>query len=399
MIQIGKADRLAEHHLITSLMRPFFRKGETASFTLPRALGANSRILCIDTGDLTDFLFHIPLVNAIRRHFPGTRMDFLIPEKHESLVVPSGLTKHFIIYKDAHLNPWRPAFGSLLRQVAAHDYDMAIVMSLGPQPRLELAALASGAPLRLGPSHDKSWPSINFEIRPPRDADLYLGDRMASAAPFLGLLREELSPRWPLPMDRIRQMAQQVHFHKPNPDQMLVGIDPGLGKSGHGISQDNLLFLARNLASRLMCRVVPLGDPAEKERLSQFEVRLSDVPVGLPRESALDMLLLLAQCDLFIAGNTDFFHFAVALGIPAIGLFTESEKACWVPRGRRKVEVLRVKKGGKVEMDTLLELAGKVTEGRTHTATSVMSPERVAAKEASTAGPTPEPPETPADNV
>lgn len=362
-------------------MRPFFRKGQTASFTLPRALSSTSRILCIDTGDLADFLFYLPLVNAIRNQYPKCRLDFLIPEEHEHLVVPSGLAKQCIIYKESQLQPWRPAFASLLKQLGAGKYDMAMVMSQKPQPRLELAALASGAALRLGPSHDKSWPAINFELRPPKDPNQYLGDRLTTAAPFLGLLPEKLNPRWPLPMDRMRHMAQQVHFHKPNADQMLIGMDPGLSKSGNALSLDNLRFLARQLTQQLMCRVLPLGAPAQKDRLHQFEIQLSDVPAGLPRETTMDMVLLLSQCDLFISGNTDFFHFAVAMGIPSVGLFMPSDQACWVPGNRPKVQVITVKKGGKVDIEPLLEAVEKVTEGRTKTTISVMSPEEVEAKE------------------
>lgn len=367
---------MAEHRLITSLMRPFFRKGEAASFTLPRVLANDSRVLCIDTGDLSDFIFHIRLINAMRRRFPGVRLDFLIPAKHESLVVPCGIAKNFIIYKEGQLNPWRPAFGSLLRDLGGEKYDMAMVMAMQPSPRLELAALASGAPLRMGPSHEKSWPGINFEIRPPRDENLYLGDRVAAAAPFLGLDPDEMSPRWPLPMDKLRHMAQQVHFHKPDPDQMLIGIDPGPSKSGHVLAQDNLLYLARQLTSHLMCKVVPLGDFAERDRLDEFAIRLSDVPGGLPRETALDMVLLLAQCDLFLSGNSDFFHFAVSLGIPSIGLFTESEPACWIPSGRPKVRVLPLKKGQKVDVETLLSLVETVTEGRTRSVTTLLPSEQ-----------------------
>lgn len=370
-------------------MRPFFRKSETATFTLPRALSNESRILCLDTGDLSDFLFHMPLINAIRRHFPSCRMDFLIPEKHEKLVVPCKLGKLYIPYKEGQLNPWRPSFGNLLRQLGSTQYDMAMVMGTEPQPRLELAALASGASLRLGPSHKKSWPSINFEIKPPRNPDLYLGDRVVTAAPFLGLLREELSTRWPLPMDKMRQMAQQVHFHKPNPDQMLVGMDPGVGKSGAAVASDNLRMLARELTSQMMCRVLPVGNPDDKARLDEFEMRLSDVPTGLPRDSVLDMILLLAQCDLFIAGNTDFFHFAVALGVPTVGLFSDKDAACWQPKGRPKVHVMQLKKGKKVDVEALLAAVEMVTEGRTRTTTSVMTPEQVAAQESQSKEPNP----------
>ncbi len=357
-------------------MRPLFRKGQDRPFILPRALQESQRLLCIDAGDLSEFLFHMPLVNAIRQQHPGCRIDFLLPEKHEALVVPSGLAKLYRVYREGQVNPWRPAFGNLLRELGSGQYDVAMVMSQEPQARLELAALATGARLRLGPSHEKSWPAINFELRPPRNPDIYLGDRLTAAAPFLGLSPKHLNPRWPLPMDRMRHMAQQVHFHKPNPDQMLVGMDPGLGKSGHAVALENLQYLAGQLSRHLLCRVLPLAQAEDKERRTQFEVRLPDVPAGLPRDNLLDQVLLLAQCDLFVGGNTDFFHFAVALGVPAVGLFTPSDAPCWVPTGRKRAKVLTVKKGQKVEMETLLAAIGEVTEGRARTATTIMAADR-----------------------
>ena len=368
---------MAGNRLITTLMRPFFRKGEDSSFTLPRALDNNSRILCLDTGDLTDFLFTMPLLNGIRRRYPGCRLDFLIPEKHENLVVPCRMGKQYIAYKERQLNPWRPAFGDLLRKVGQVDYDMALLMSLTPQPKLELATLASGAPLRLGPSHKQSWPAVNFELR--GQASGYLGDRLLAAAPFLGLQPEDLNPRWPLPMDRLRQMAQQVHFHKPNPNQMLIGLDPGAARSGHVLAQDNLQYLARQLTGQFMARVVALGHPEDAERRQSFEVRLSEVPTGLPRDNLLDMFLLLGQCDLFVGGNTEFFHLAVANGVPAVGLFSEAEEEHWVPSQRSRVRVLRLKKGQKLEVEQLVSVIEEVTGGRTMSATRVLSPEELAA--------------------
>ncbi len=366
---------MSEHKLISSLMRPFFRKGQQSSFTVPGALREDSRILCIDPGDLSDVLFHVPLLTAIRRRFPGSKMDFLLPEKHAPLIVPSGLARQCIIYKDGQLNPWRPAFSSMLRKLGNGKYDVALVMSYDARPRLELAALASGANLRYGASHADAWPAINFEMRAGDGQNVgYRGDRLRRAAPFLGFAPEEMNTRWPLPMDKVRQMAQQVHFHKPNPDQMLIGVDPGVGKTGHAFALDNLQFLVRQLTSQLVCKVLPLGDPQDAERLQKFETRLSEVPVGLERETLLEMILLLSQCDLYISGNTDFFHFAVALGIPAIGLFGKNDGAQWVPADRPRARVIPVTKGEKVDIETLMEAIEAVTEGRTSTASTVMPP-------------------------
>jgi len=359
--------------MLTSLMRPFFRKGQARSFVLPGAVSDSSRILCIDPGDLTDLLFHVPLVNAIRQRYPRARIDFLVPEKHAPLIKPSGLTKQCLAYKDGQLNPWRPSFSALLRQLSTQNYDVTLVMSVTPRPRLELAGLASGAALRIGPSHAESWPAINFEIRPGEGDEQYLGDRVRHMGPFLGLSPADLGTRWPLPMDQVRQMAQQIHFHKPNPDQMLVGVDPTVSKTGFTLSQENFQFLIRQLTSQLICRVIALGDPTQREKLDKLETRLSDVPIGLPRSTILETVLLLSQCDLFLAGNTDLFHFAVALGVPTIGLFAPQDPPAWEPRGRRKARVIRLPKEGKIDLETLMETVEAVTEGRTSTATTVIA--------------------------
>lgn len=353
-------------------MRPFFRHGKSVAFTLPGVLDATSRVLCIDSGDLAELVFHVPLVKAIRKNHPAVQIDFLLPEEHQPLVAPSGLVKQCIVYKKRQLNPWRPDFGSLLRDLGRSRYDLALVMSSKPHPRLELAALSSGATLRMGPSHAESWPSINFEIRPPENDSQYFGDRILAAAPFLGLPARDLNSRWPLPMELVRQMAQQVHFHKPNPDQMLIGVEPGVGKSGRRIELKDWHFLVRQLATQFLCRVIPLGDPAESELVAKFETKLSDVPLGLPRKTLMDNILLLSQCDLFLAGNTDLFHFSVALGLPTVGLFGAAESESWVPRNRKRVRVLRLDKSGKVDLETLMEAVEAVTEGRTTKAARVI---------------------------
>lgn len=365
---------MSEHRLITSLMRPFFRKGKAASFTLPGALTETSKILCIDSGELSELVFHIPLIKAIRKNYPAARIDFLLPEKHQALMVPSGLVKQCMVYKEGQLNPWMPAYSSLLRQLGKGQYDMAVVMSQKPAPRLELAALASGAKLRMGPSHVDSWPAINFEIRPPASATQYFGDRILSAGPFLGLPNRDMNSRWPLPMELVRQMAQQVHFHKPNPDQMLIGVEPGESKTGHRMKLDDIHFLVRQLSTQFVCRVVPLGQPSEADLLQKFETKLADVPLGLPRESLLDTILLLSQCDLFVAGNTDFFHFAVALGLPTVGLFSVQDDKAWIPKNRKRVRVLQLDKAGRVDLETLMEAVETVTEGRTTKVARVIGP-------------------------
>ncbi len=355
---------MPENRLLTNLLSPFLRKGRSTPFRLPGTIGDRSRILAIDSGDLSDLLFHAPLLQGIRHQFPGTSLDFLVPEEHASLVVPSGLGRQCLLYSPRQLRPWSPAFVALLRSLRRNPYDVAILMSLTPHARLELAALASGAPLRYGPSHRRSYPSINFEIRPPEERSRYLGLRPACAAAFFGLDGDRLPRRWPLPADKVRQTKQLVHFNKPRREELLVGIDPGLGKTGHGISLANLHFLVKQLASQTLCRILPLSDPGNGERRDDFEAKLTERVPGLAREDLLETILLLTNCDLFVAGNTDLFHFAVAQEVPTIGLFTRRDGPEWEPTPVPHARVLRVTKGERVDIDTLMEAFEAVTSDR-----------------------------------
>jgi ADP-heptose:LPS heptosyltransferase len=240
----------------SNLLRPLFQRGQSEPFQLPGTLSDGSRILALDTGDLTDLLFHIGLLQGIRRRFPGAHVDFLLPEEHTSLVIPSGLARQCLVYSPKQLRPLTPNFWSLIRSLRKHSYDVALLMSVTPHPVLELVTLASGAVLRLGPSHERAWPAINFEVRSPPNRQFYRALWPTRAAPYLGLETQSLDRRWPLPADKLRRMQQLVHFNKPRKEELLVGIDPGLGKAGAAISLPNLHFLIQQLASQTPCRVL-----------------------------------------------------------------------------------------------------------------------------------------------
>jgi len=330
-------------------------RGDVKAFSLPGTLGDESRILAIDTGDLSDLLFHVPLLQAVRERYPRARIDFLIPEEHTSLITPSGIAHHCLAYRHKQLKAWNPAMISLLKTIRKRGYDLSMVMSFDPQSALESVALASGASLRLGPSHRGSFPAVNFEIRAQANNSRYRGARLSAAAPFLGLPAFAGDKAWPLPEERVRRTRQLIHFNKPRQDEVLVGVDPALGKSGVGLSAQNLHFVMNQLASQMPCRTLPLSIDADSDLLRQFEAGLTVPPLALPRESLFDTVLLASLCDLFIAGNTDLFHFAAASGVPTLGLFLKEVDPSWVPADYPNVRVLRVKGGQRVDIETLME--------------------------------------------
>ncbi|MDY0108852.1 MAG: hypothetical protein RBT60_02835 [Candidatus Krumholzibacteria bacterium] len=327
----------------------------TPAFRVPGHFSDNSRVLALANTDLSDLVFHMPLLAAIRRTWPGASLDFLVPEPFASLVIPSGLARQVMVYREKQLAGWKPALGNLQRTLAAARYDASFVLSQRPAPALESLGLASGAVVRCGPSHPAAWPAVNLELRPDPESGKYGGDRLRELAPYLGLPAGSLRTAWPLPADKRRQVAQLVHFNKPRPDELLVGIDPGPDKAGRALAPENLHYVAQQLKAKLSCRILPLSSPSGQDRLKQFEAGLNiPTPPAFNRDTILDTLLLLCQCDLFLAGNTDLFHAAVAEGVPTIGLFSGQIDSRWLPATRRRCAVLRTKHGERIEMSAVL---------------------------------------------
>ena len=348
--------------MLDKIKQALLGRKETGPFRVPGQIHDGSRILALATNDLTDLLFHIPLLAAIRRYWPGSSIDFLVPEDFAPLVIPSGLARQVLVYSEKQLASWKPAYRNLQRTLGGAGYDVSFVLSQQPAPALEALGLVSGAELRCGPSHGGAWPAVNLELRHRAEDGGYAGARLARLAPFLGLEPGILRNTWPLPTDKLRQVAQLVHFNKPRPQELLVCIDPGVDKAGRALSLANLQFLTQQLKSQLNCRILPLAGPGGKERLRQFESELSSpVPPAFNRDTLLETILLLCQCDLFLAGNTDLFHFAVAEGVPALGLFGGHVDQCWYPEARARCRVLSVAKGKKVDMATLMEAVEAVT--------------------------------------
>ena len=364
------------------ILKSLFVRHRDAAFRVPGAVKPDAAVIAVATADLADLVFHAPLLAALRRACPEAAIDLLVPESLESLAISSGFAREAIVYRPQQLAAWRPAYASLLRTLAKKRYDLGLMMSLQPQPLLETALLASGAAVRAGCGHRDAYPQLNLEVRPAEPVRGYYGNLPRHLAPYLGFAAGDLAPGWPITAERLRQAAQLVHFHKPSKDQLLVGIDSSLGKSGHGLTVESWQDVARQLAAAVSCRLLPLSAPGDLQRCQRFEAGLSGVPTGLTRDTVLDTILLLCQCDLFVAGNTELFHVAAAHGVPTLGLFFPADDPHWQPEPPAAARVLRVASAADLDPAAVVAAATAITGGRggrAQATTRVVPPEPAAA--------------------
>ncbi len=322
------------------------------AFRLPGALFDGVRVLLIDSGDYTDLLFAMPLIEEIHDRFPNSKVGLVSDDRAHYLALSSGAFHELVVYSPEQLNLNSKGFENLAEAVHAEPWDVAILLGRGPDQAREELALASGAQLRVGAAHAKSYPRINCAVRATREAH-YPYRRTATWGKLFGLPLDHAPLHWPLPDSKVRQVAQLVHFNKPRKDELLIGVDPGQGKVGTLLGAENLAFLANHLGKRIRSKTLVLSADENTERVAEFSALLTLEKLELPRPTLLETVLLLSQCEVLVAGNTDLFHFAVALGVPALGLFTSRDGKRWRPDEGERVEILELEDGGNLELSTV----------------------------------------------
>ena len=321
------------------------------SFHLP-LVGEGGRVLFLQSGEITDLLFAAPLIAGLQRAYPRCRIGVLVREDASELIRHHPHVHDMLIYQTGRMKLLHPHFFRLVRKLRQRSYDMVVHMGESPPPAHEVLGYLSGAPVRLGPSRDHSYPYVNCELRWDPGRSGYEGRRLAEVAGLLGVHGVEPPLHSLLTDQDVRFARQLVHFRKPRADQLLIGVDPGRGKANTRVLDRTLAHLLHTIYQRYRSKVIVLSTPEEDETAKRFEQGLQCERIELPRHNVKDVVSLLSQCDLFLAGNTNLLHFAVAFGVPTLGLFTERDDPRWTPPEAPHVAVLQGRRGTRLSLET-----------------------------------------------
>ena len=362
---MGVTSILPKTETMLELLGPILgRVARNDAFSLPGDIGNQSRVLVIDSGDLTEVLFFSPVLGRLKEKYPEMRVTFLVREGNSELVRSMPQVSEMITYEPDHLSLTSTTYFSLLKRVRSRDF--TVVFLLGSEfsfPR-SLIALLARAKIRIGYSGEHSFPFVNCEVRVTTPS-LYEGAKTRGFLTAAGLGAQENLPAWSLPDQDIRWAKQLVHFRKPEKGTRLIAVDPGMGKGQHRLVDESFLYLINQVTRRFPSKVIILSNGLDAKRLEVFRTKLRADLFDLQPKNVKEGIALLSCADLLLAGNTDYFHFAVSMRIPTIGLFTRHDTDNWLPKGTPWVQILQGVKGQQLsieefssKIDTLLHFTG-----------------------------------------
>jgi ADP-heptose:LPS heptosyltransferase len=207
-----------------------------------------------------------------------------------------------------------------------------------------------------------SDPALNLVVSMPA-ARGYRPVQSLEFLSFLGIPREELSPGWQITDADRRYTERLLALRRWGRRGPLVGIDPGVGRGGVRPNAEKLAWIVEKIAETRGVVPLILSDDLHSPAVRELRARLQTPPLEIPVRGIRDVLALTRCCDAFVGGNTNLFHLAVALGVPMIGLFSRADEDRWVPAGRERTRVLRLRPGDRLLADDLVatfdEVAGE----------------------------------------
>jgi heptosyltransferase-2 len=309
------------------------------------SLGKRPRILVVKLATLGDLLLATPMLRALRERYADAELDVLTTVGSAPLLADSPLVNHvFALDKErfdrlgnalTHVDQLAPIARQLLG-LRRRRYDALVLahhLTL-PTGRLKYRLLLALLRPRLAIGLDNGHGAF-LDLRIPdggfgRLHEVEYGLRLAAAldaplAPAAHMLDardlgwNDVSPE------------PSVRNHPPR-----VALHPGSG--AYSVARrwpvERFAELAGLLHERLGAEVVVVGGPGEQDIAARL-LNVLERPrwataqsgAGTPRGLAH----LLASCNLFVGNDSFPMHLAVALNVPAVGVFGPTNARAWGP--------------------------------------------------------------------
>ena len=275
-------------------------------------------ILIVMLSALGDAVHVLPVVNALKRTWPESRITWVIQPVPYELVKDHESVDEFILFKRKKGTKAIESYRTLRRQFRGRHFDLLINLQV---------YLKAGLITKLAPADIK----LGFDRRRARDMNwLFTTHRIAPRATghvqdqyfeFLEHLGIDPAPvEWKLSLSP-GEMDAQAEFYKPLGRTCAIVV--GTSKPQKNWAPDRYAQVIDALESTLGLRCVLVGGPSDIERTAADEItRLCRIkPLNALGDDVRRVVWLLDGASLVISPDTGPLHIARALDRPVVGLY------------------------------------------------------------------------------
>ena len=266
---------------------------------------------------LGDAVHVLPLLDALKRHAPSTRVTWVLQPGPALMVQGHPLVDDVVIFQRTL---GLGAYGDVRRQLRARPLDL--LLNLQVYFKAGIVTWLARAPVKLGfdfeRSRDANWLFTTHRI--PPHAPQHVQDQYFEFIECLGVPHGE--PRWHLGPTAAERAAARALVADAG-DGPLVGLVVASSKREKNWLPERYAETATALVREAGTRCVLLGgtSPIEREAADGILARAGGRPIDALGSGLRTLLGLIDACDVVISPDTGPLHMAVAMDVPAVGLY------------------------------------------------------------------------------
>lgn len=284
-------------------------------------MASRQRILVVRGGAIGDFVLTLPVLTALRAHYPGVPIAVLGRPHIVPLAQAGGLAEEIRSVEDRRLagfftrgspqDPEWAAFFSGCDLVVSYLFDPEGIFR-------ENLRRCSGAHIVQGPHRPD-------ESQPIHATDVYL--RPLEALGLTGLD--------PVPHLHLGPQGSGAG-ERPQPTRRALALHPGSGGDRKNWPEDRWADLIDDLLGETDSPLFLVGGEAEGERVKRLASGRPAGRVQLAEQLPLvELARRLAECTALVGHDSGISHLAAALGLPGVALWGDTVEAVWRPRSDR----------------------------------------------------------------
>jgi heptosyltransferase-1 len=306
-------------------------------------LKANPKILIVNPFGLGDVLFSMPLVEALKKSLPDSKIYFLCNERTDALVAMNpAIEKHFVFNRDywraQFSNPFAflRLFSSWLGELKKERFDLAFDLSLGRDYSFFLMLI--GVKERIGLDYKKRGAFLTKKLPLKAYADKPVADYQLELLNLAGIATTGTTgATLEIPNKAIEHADWFLKKHGLGSHAEVLAIAPGGGRSWGNNARykqwapERFSEAANQLANAKNFFVIVIGDRDEKALLEEVARGIDAPHAVIAGEPLSQVCAYLAHSRLLIANDGGLLHLGHALGIRTVGIYGPVDAVVYGP--------------------------------------------------------------------
>jgi ADP-heptose:LPS heptosyltransferase len=351
-ILAGGIRYLASPGLARAAMEPLFRMLRKPRGAAEIDLARVRSVLVVRLDQIGDLVMTTPFLRELRHNLQDARITLVVGPQTHNLVEYCPYVDEVLV-RESRAGGHLRALGNLLsslRMARRHFWPRRIDLAIVPRwdvDHVHAAFLAyfSGAAWRVGFSEhvSKAKEKLNsgydaLYTHVVKDAGLKheVQHNLDLITCLGGTVRRHGLEFWPGPADE-EYSHGLLKDHGVRPGDRLVGIGPSGGNCG--LKQwptSCFVELGRWLMAEYGVRIMVLGGPEDRRLGRRIGSVLGSAAIDVTGQTTLRQAgALLAECSLYLGGDTGLMHLAASCGTPVVAIFGASCRHRFGPWGRR----------------------------------------------------------------